>query len=178
MDEEGGQVSQWLLGKERGCLSPMTFSGKCSSCPLWQMRLHSQLEETIVSLCFHEGVASTWKHPALEHQIEAPYTFLPPHSIPLPSALIMGAFPFSTGVPLPETKGRLPQGFSQAPHQSNALPTPGPDCICASLAGAWHAPPPSPSRSACVACSTATTHWVLHWADLHGTHGADVSRLP
>ena len=63
----------------------------------------------------------------------------------LPSALVTGALPLSIGVPLPETKIRLPQGFSQTPHHGDTLPTPGPSCLCASLAGAWRAPPPQPA---------------------------------
>lgn len=120
------------------------------------------------------------------HQIETCFMHpsLPP-SIIVPSALGMGALPLSVGVPLPETKRRPPQGFSQTPRPGDALRTPSPDCICASLAGAWHAPPPSPHRLAvrgacpaanCVTHSTATPHWARHPVHLHGARGAWVWR--
>lgn len=33
MDEEGGDVSLWLVGKEKGSLSPETFSGNAAPAP-------------------------------------------------------------------------------------------------------------------------------------------------
>lgn len=106
----------------------------------------------------------------------------PAPSIILPSALNQGALPFSARAPLPEAKQCLPQSSSQTPHHGDgdALGTPCPACLYASLAGAWHASPHHPTGCVdqpalgCHLCDPQHRHHplALPWAHLHGARGA------